>query len=84
MTKTFYSVTSPVTSDLHTRNSNKSHYTHAAMAAARRADGTIVERVSFCGSLDKAEKAATMHFNNLSTFRELTMMGSAVVALNAK
>jgi hypothetical protein len=81
---TNYTVTSPVTGTVHTRNSNKSHYTHAAMAAARRADGTIVERVSFCGSVDKADKAATTHYRNLATFQELTMIGSGVVALEGK
>lgn len=57
MTKTLYTVTSPLTGKVHTRNSIKA-YTHAVVATMKHwEDGRLVDSVSFCGSLALAQKA---------------------------
>lgn len=66
-TKTRYTVTSPVTGVVHSRNSSKSHYTHAVVVTLRREDGTMREIVSFCGSLELAQKAKQAEVANWPT-----------------
>jgi len=57
MTKTLYTVTSPLTGKVHTRNSTKA-YTHAVIATMKHWDGgRLVDSVQFCGSLVLAQKA---------------------------
>ena len=53
---TTYTVTSPFTGKVHTRNSKKSHYTHAVVVAVPRYTEGLWEEVSFVGSLANAQK----------------------------
>lgn len=77
VTKTRYTVTSPITGTVHTRNSTKSHFTHAMVATMRRENGTVWERVSFCGSLALAQKEAQQESKNWPN----NIIGANIVAL---